>query len=392
MSPKSYINLITVLVLLNLSIEHYHGSEGKNNKIVSKEEDMELDMRLKILNKTPVKSIKTKLGDIYDCINIYKQPAFDHPLLKNHKIQMKPSVIREEQIDKHVYNMVSSVERYKIEGCPLETVPIRRTSKEELINAKYLNNWIKPRHSVSAEIFAEKAYYGGKASITNVNPRVEMDQFSTAQIWIQNGPTDELNSIEFGWAVYPQLFGDNLTRVFGLWTVPDGFKNTGCYNMVCPGFVQVHPKYTFGEYIEAEPYGEKPTWFDFSVYRDLESGNWWFVNGFENAEIGYWPKEIFTHLANNASTVRFGGVAGGDPGEPTPPMGHGYLPDYNDRYTCTIQEMKIVNDQGNFVDFDTSNVQLKNDTKTSCYDLIFIGKEVYRGITMFFGGPGGDCP
>ncbi|KAI3891646.1 hypothetical protein MKX03_008835 [Papaver bracteatum] len=372
-SPKSFINLIIVLVLLNLSIEHYHGAEGKNNKLVPKEEDMELDMKLKILNKTPVKSIKTKLGDIYDCINIYKQPAFDHPLLKNHNIQMKPSVIREERIDKHVSNTVSSVERYKIEG----------TSKEELINAKYLNNWIKPRHSVSVETFAEKAYYGGKASITDVNPRVDLDQFSTAQIWIQNGHVEELNSIEFGWAVYPQLFGDNLTRVFGLWTA-DGFKNTGCYSMLCPGFVQVHSEYTFGEYIEAEPYGKKPTWFDFSVYRDLESGNWWFVNGFENTEIGYWPKEIFTHLENNASTVRFGGVAGGDPGKPNPPMGHGYLPDYNDRYTCTIQEMQIVNDQGNFVDFDTSNVQLKNDTKTSFYDLNFIGKEVHRGITMFF--------
>lgn len=26
-------------------------------------------------------------GDIIDCVDINKQPAFDHPLLKNHKIQ-----------------------------------------------------------------------------------------------------------------------------------------------------------------------------------------------------------------------------------------------------------------------------------------------------------------
>ncbi|WJZ82238.1 hypothetical protein VitviT2T_002012 [Vitis vinifera] len=31
-----------------------------------------------------VKTIKTKHGDIYDCVDFYKQPAFDHPLLKNH--------------------------------------------------------------------------------------------------------------------------------------------------------------------------------------------------------------------------------------------------------------------------------------------------------------------
>lgn len=27
-------------------------------------------------------------GDIIDCVDIYKQPAFDHPALKNHKIQV----------------------------------------------------------------------------------------------------------------------------------------------------------------------------------------------------------------------------------------------------------------------------------------------------------------
>lgn len=32
---------------------------------------------------------QTKIGDIIDCIDIYKQPAFDNPLLKNHKIQVR---------------------------------------------------------------------------------------------------------------------------------------------------------------------------------------------------------------------------------------------------------------------------------------------------------------
>ena len=27
-------------------------------------------------------------GDIIDCVDINKQPAFDHPLLKNHTIQV----------------------------------------------------------------------------------------------------------------------------------------------------------------------------------------------------------------------------------------------------------------------------------------------------------------
>ncbi|XP_026434833.1 uncharacterized protein LOC113332507 isoform X2 [Papaver somniferum] len=117
-----------------------------NDRIISKEEDKELDKKLKILNKHPVKSIQTKLGDIFDCINIYKQSAFDHPLLRNHKIQMKPNLIQEQQNDVPLSNMVSSMARSKLDGCSSETVPIRSYTKEELINTKYLSNRIQPRH------------------------------------------------------------------------------------------------------------------------------------------------------------------------------------------------------------------------------------------------------
>ncbi|KAI3883110.1 hypothetical protein MKX03_012510 [Papaver bracteatum] len=352
---------------------------------------MDFDNKLKVLNKPPVKSFQTKLGEIYDCINIYKQPAFDHPLLKNHQIQMKPNVIQGEQIDEPISNMVSSVVRSKLEACPSKTVPIRRTTKEDLVNAKNLSKWIKRRHYVSAQPFAESVYYGGRAKVSIANPSIDPDKFSTGQIWIQNGPAEELNSIEFGWVVHPQLFGDNKTRVFGLWTA-DGFKETGCYNMLCPGFVQVHPEYSFGDDLRPGDYGGDQRFFDISVHRDPESGNWWFINGVDNAKIGYWPKEIFTHLAKNASVIGYGGVAGADLGEPTPPMGYGYLPTINSTYTCCMVDMKVVNDRGNYLGFDTSRVHLDHDAKTSCYDLIFLGRHIVHGIMMFFGGPGGDCP
>jgi hypothetical protein len=35
-----------------------------------------------------VKSLQGNDGDIIDCVDIYQQPAFDHPLLKNHTIQV----------------------------------------------------------------------------------------------------------------------------------------------------------------------------------------------------------------------------------------------------------------------------------------------------------------
>ena len=35
-----------------------------------------------------IKSLQGEDGDIIDCVDIYQQPAFDHPFLKNHTIQV----------------------------------------------------------------------------------------------------------------------------------------------------------------------------------------------------------------------------------------------------------------------------------------------------------------
>ncbi|RVX11357.1 hypothetical protein CK203_019690 [Vitis vinifera] len=40
------------------------------------------------INKPTVMTIESPDGDIIDCIDKWKQPTFDHPLLKNHKLQV----------------------------------------------------------------------------------------------------------------------------------------------------------------------------------------------------------------------------------------------------------------------------------------------------------------
>ncbi|CAN1272358.1 hypothetical protein LINPERPRIM_LOCUS14515, partial [Linum perenne] len=49
------------------------------------EEDKILETQLKYLNKHVVTTIETKYGESYDCVDFYQQPAFDHPLLRDHK-------------------------------------------------------------------------------------------------------------------------------------------------------------------------------------------------------------------------------------------------------------------------------------------------------------------
>ncbi|TXG46639.1 hypothetical protein EZV62_027861 [Acer yangbiense] len=84
--------------------------------------------KLKLLNKPAVKSIKSEDGDIIDCVDINKQPAFDHPALRNHKIQ-------------------------------------------------------------SAILVTEGQYYSGAQGDINVwNPTVDLpDDYTTAQIWLKAG-------------------------------------------------------------------------------------------------------------------------------------------------------------------------------------------------------------
>ncbi|XP_077223833.1 protein neprosin-like isoform X2 [Tasmannia lanceolata] len=83
MGSKGMLLLVAILSVLIL---RNHEVEGGRN--LTREEDLELEKQLKLLNKPAIMSIETEDGDIFDCVDFYKQPAFDHPLLKNYKLQV----------------------------------------------------------------------------------------------------------------------------------------------------------------------------------------------------------------------------------------------------------------------------------------------------------------
>ncbi|KAI3823164.1 hypothetical protein L1987_04596 [Smallanthus sonchifolius] len=73
---------------------------------------LQVHRHLKRLNKPPVKTIESPDGDIIDCVHISHQPAFDHPFLKDHKIQMRPNCHPEGLYDENKVN-TESKEREK---------------------------------------------------------------------------------------------------------------------------------------------------------------------------------------------------------------------------------------------------------------------------------------
>ncbi|XP_023637103.1 uncharacterized protein LOC17883109 [Capsella rubella] len=321
------------LVFFVILFGFYYGAYGKDS--------LDIEMKLKALNKPALKTIKSQDGDIIDCIDIYKQHAFDHPALKNHKIQMKPSMefeaktttIQNNRFDEQITSQIWT----KSGDCPDGTIPVRRVSREDIRRASspsrfgrkphrtysFLDNALqhKGNFNITTEnvkhprpMFISEAvlialgfnYLGAKSDINVWNPpRIEAKDYSTAQIWLLGGLSDTFESIEAGWAVNPSVFGDSRTRLFIYWT-SDGYDQTGCFNLLCAGFVQTSTKFALGAAIDpVSRISQKQYYFTASIMLDVKTGNWWLTCA--NNVIGYWPGSLFSYLKHSATAVQWGG-------------------------------------------------------------------------------------
>ncbi|KAE8023506.1 hypothetical protein FH972_009193 [Carpinus fangiana] len=214
-----------------------------------------------------LQKLKSPDGDLMDCVASHLQPAFDHPLLKGQKPLDPP-----ERPNGH--NPTGMVEEdFQLwsmsgESCPEGTIPIRRTSEQDMLRAKSVQRFgRKPRrrvrrdsssngHEHAVGYVSGDQYYGAKASINVWAPRVANQyEFSLSQMWVISGSFgDDLNTIEAGWQasnslillqVSPELYGDNYPRFFTYWTT-DAYQATGCYNLLCSGFVQTNNRIAIG--------------------------------------------------------------------------------------------------------------------------------------------------
>ncbi|XP_014489935.1 uncharacterized protein LOC106752694 [Vigna radiata var. radiata] len=104
---------------------------------ILKEEDLDIERQLKFMNKISMKTINTKFGDVIDCIDIYKQPSFDHPLLKHHKLQVIPELYKD--YGTHLYSSWTS-DNYKKTGCyNIRCAGFVQTSKDHYLGVRITN-------------------------------------------------------------------------------------------------------------------------------------------------------------------------------------------------------------------------------------------------------------
>ncbi|MCO5593228.1 hypothetical protein L7F22_047235 [Adiantum nelumboides] len=401
-----------------------------------------LRQHLNRLNRPAIRTIESPDGDKIDCVLISQQPALDHPLLKDHKIQMQPakqpmheedSVAEDEKVERRAADISGRQFRnHKPEGqahekkkgpvyllghqlwhqvanfsCPEGTIPIRRTTKTDLLRSKSrMHNYGRKFHhppkpsTISATAIDATGhqhaigfvqggkYYGAKANINVWNPSVQVsNEFSLSQIWILGGSfNNDLNSIEAGWQVSPDLYGDNNTRLFTYWT-SDSYKTTGCYNLLCSGFVQVSNDIALGASIAPiSSYGSHQYDITILIWKDPKEGHWWMQFG-NKYILGYWPATLFSSLSNSASMVEWGGeVVNSQPSgkHTSTQMGSGHFPFESFGKCSYFSHLLIVEANNNLISANGVSTFAESPT---CYN-VQTGSSSDWGSYFYYGGPG----
>ncbi|KAG6398780.1 hypothetical protein SASPL_140250 [Salvia splendens] len=188
-------------------------------------------------------SEKSPDGDIFDCVLTHQQPAFDHPLLQG-QMPMdppeRPKGLRTPPTTSDTFSENFQTWTLSDESCPENTIPIRRTTEQDLLRASSIRR------------------FGRK-----IRRPIRRDSSSN------------------GHEVSPEIYGDNYPRFFTYWT-SDAYQATGCYNLLCSGFVQTNNRIAIGAAISPTS-SYNGGQFDISllIWKDPKHGNWWleFGNG-----------------------------------------------------------------------------------------------------------------
>lgn len=360
---------------------------------------------LKKINKSPIKTIQSLDGDLIDCIASNQQPAFDHPELSGKKPLDPPERPKGDdpkgmEENFQLWQLISG------EACPEGTIPVRRTTEQDMLRVNSIKRFgRKPRryvrrdstssdHEHAVGYVSGDKYYGAKASINVWPPRVSNPyEFSLSQIWVISGSFgNDLNTIEAGWQVSPELYGDNYPRFFTYWT-SDAYRTTGCYNLLCSGFVQTNNRIAIGAAISpTSSYSGGQFDITLLIWKDPKHGNWWLEFG-KGILVGYWPAFLFSHLGDHATMVQFGGevVNARDGGFHTSTqMGSGHFAGEGFGRASYFRNLQIV-------DWDNSLIPLSGlrvlADHPNCYDIQGGVNKVW-GNYFYYGGPGRNvrCP
>ncbi|THG13226.1 hypothetical protein TEA_008612 [Camellia sinensis var. sinensis] len=389
-------------------------------------------MQLMQLNKPALKSIKSPDGDIIDCVHISHQPAFDHPLLKNHTIQMRPSYHPEGLFEENKQSIPNSndgisksiTQLWHLNGrCPEETIPIRRTKMKEILRASSINSFGKKQHGTIPKptMFTEpepinlSGHEAGGIRKFSFRMAVNQDYFTTCEtrrkcpeetIPIRRTKMKEIlrassiNSFgkkQHGTIPKPTMFTEpepiNLSgheHAIGF-VQGDEYYGTKATMNVWKPILQQSKEFSLSQlWIIAGSYPSDINTVE-AGWQDPRSGDWWLQYG--NELVGYWPTSLFSYLADSASQIQWGGEvlnfeSGGQ--HTTTQMGSGHFPEEGFGKASFMKNIQIVDGSNHLI----APIGVGTFAEQSnCYN-VQMGNDGDWGNYIYYGGPGRNpsCP
>ncbi|KAI3931988.1 hypothetical protein MKW98_012398 [Papaver atlanticum] len=200
---------------------------------------------------------------------------------------------------------------------------------------------------------------------------------SISQIWVASGEDIDLNTIEVGWHVYQDIYGDDQTRFFIYWTGNGRILELGLLQpplrWFCAHIVKYLPWLQFHRGIYFQ-------WRQKRCHLQYSKG----------ISVGYYPSALFTNLLRTTTTVEWGGeiINLKNKGRHTSTqMGSGHFPFKGGLKTSSYFNWVHVFDENNMIK-DPEKV-IKKVTNLNCYNLE-IDNDHYgtNGYGFYYGGPG----
>jgi hypothetical protein len=367
-------------------------------------------------------------GAIYDCIPLEQQAALKGSSERVPTAPDLPSIEGDEEISSRIVGAGpgsgESEERSdsltaaplgsgrtdtfgNAQECPEGTVPVRRVTLETLGRFETLQDFLRkgplgtsrpPREDEPATVPAthrwahayQNVVAGGGHSFLNLwRPAIGANQiFSLSQHWYVAGSGANLQTLECGWQVYPQLYGDAEPHLFTYWTADD-YNTTGCYNLTCSAFVQTSSSFAPGMAVGPISVPGGPQ-YSMELAYWLTGGRWWlYYNGTAGTNaIGYYPVTIYNGgaMATNATEIDYGGETVGTTSFPA--MGSGEFAKAGWQHAAYQRNIGYWPPAGGAM----INANLTpSQGWPNCYTAEVDFYAPPWSETLWYGGPGGNC-
>ncbi|XP_037451023.1 uncharacterized protein LOC119321447 [Triticum dicoccoides] len=382
MKENTYVSVTILLACLILALG------GKEVKCIRRDENTSgVPLNQKVNN-----TIVVDRGDVYDCIDVNLQPAFSHPLLKRHKIQMEPSSFPQSVSTKSPSIHARPPAQLSLIECPTGMIPILHKNRRIHKLVQAINKVISKNEQQEVAGFEYlDVLYGTRAKINIYEPKVKNNSKDLSASWIQIKGIQKVglaDGIGAGSWVYPSYSGDSLARFHIAWV--DGLKNRICPDHDCGAFVQVSSSVGLGGRLKpVSIYGGPQYIIDVAIFKDPVTKHWWVSYGEKNIHIGYWPKEIFHFMRDQFNYALWGGyVQGPTASSDSPQMGSGHFASEERGKAAVVRNILVVDNENKYANLDARKARLVI-TSSSKYTAKAYGYGYNDyGVHTYYGGPG----